>query len=147
MHVKGTRRDTGKPRNVSNAKVVENAHKKNKTSRSTRTGQTYSSVVKNANTADIKNTDSRNTDPRNTEHTEAFLGVGLANHKPPLASGAGSGEEMKKMINLMNQLVQILQPVGTQMNQLPPQPIQVQPQPLHQMVYQPHPLHQRLILQ
>jgi hypothetical protein len=151
MHVKGTRRDAGKPRNILNAKPVKNSYKKKETSRGTRTKQTYSSVVKNVNTA----ADGKKRDKSTTENTAGFLGVGLPNpNPPPVAFGAGSGEEMKMMINLMNQLVQILQPAATKMHQLPPQPIQVQAQPIqvqaqpiHQMMYQHNPLQQRVILQ
>ena len=53
MHVKGTKRGQHKSTNILNAKVVENSQNKNKTSKSTRPGQSYSSVVKNANTANV----------------------------------------------------------------------------------------------
>ena len=68
---------------------------------------------------------------------------------PPLnqPGGSGSGEDLKMILSLMNQLMQILHSARTQMNQVQLQPIQLhpqqtqvhpQPQPLHHLMVQPH---------
>ena len=145
MHVKGTKREkfetSSEARNVHNVK--SHSHKSH-TPRNT-----LSSTVKNAKKSEKIKVNSKTTS-ESTEKT--FLGQVQINPPPPnqAAFGTGSGEDMKLMLSLMSQLVQILQPTGTQMSQ--PHPVQIlQPPGIQMFQSQPvqpqHPTYHQLLVQ
>ena len=129
MHVRGTKRASSSKKETT-VKPAVKSPKQRKESRSTYSGHTFSNVVKN----NLKDGSKSTTEKQNAD----FLGSGQKSPNPPLlvpALGNGSGEEMKILLSLMSQLVQILQPSGIQTNQVQmPQQVRVQAQPLHQLL-------------
>ena len=119
----------------------------------TDTAKTTSKDTVSNNTSNVKsvnNTDTAKTTSKDTEHSESFLGLGLENPKPPpvnQASGNGSGEDMKVLLNMMSQLIQLLHPVRIQTSQVQQaQPVQVQAHHLNHLLV-PQQMPQQVLLQ
>ena len=143
MHVKGTKRQNKDEH--SKYSNVKSAGKSSNTKHNSK--NTSNKSIPNSTANNERLTVKSSTVPKTGNKSRPFLGLGQSSppQPPPLYQevvGTGSGEEMKIMMNLMNQILQVLH-TGTQRQVQQAQAVQLQAHPLlaqppgrHPMLFQ-----------